>query len=162
MNQDKQNVIDNIQFLLNMNGEFHSKQDKMIVMTIMYKYLMENLDMIKNPVFLKFVCTTYEKLFEFDTVYKQKDDFKPTSLELFKTTMTEYKQIVEQYFKERLNQFGYTDMSIYSYPNVIAFCKEQEEKNNELEKTKKQNTPIVTVGRYNLRKLERKNYHDME
>ena len=145
MNQDNQNVIDTIQFLLNMNCEFHSKQDKMIVMTIMYRYLMENLDMIKNPVFLKFVCTTYEKLFEFDTVYKQKDDFKPTSFELFEKTMTEYKQNIEQYFKERLIRDGYkhylnpdisTLLNISTYPNVIAFCKEQEEKNNELEKTK--------------------------
>jgi hypothetical protein len=177
MSEDLYTFTNTAKFLLECFDDCaYTKQDKMVVSNIVFKYINKNNNIFDSPKFKKFMYTVYEKIHEFEDIENNNGSIDNRTYNKFKTTNVMCKDIIETRLRKYCKEVsvkkilsgstfgGNPAMDISEFPNVIKFFKKYEEE-MEKERLKNANTknkkPDRCVGGYNLRRLERKDYSKM-
>jgi hypothetical protein len=131
MSEDSYTFINTAKFLLECFDDCgYTKQDRMVVSNIIFKYINKNNDVFDSPKYKKFMYSVYEKIHEFEDIENDKGSFDYRTYCKFKSTIAICKNIVETRLRNYCKEVPVKKIlsgSTSRFPNVIKFYKKYEE-----------------------------------
>jgi len=147
----------------------YTKQDKMVVSNIIFKYINKNNNVFDSHKFKKFMYAVYEKIHEFEDIENDNGSVDNRTYNEFKATNAMCKDIVETRLRNYCKEVpvkkilsgstfgGNPAMDISRFPNVIKFYKKYEEEEMEKERLEKERLEKERLEKERLKNANTKN-----
>ena len=105
----------------------YTRQDKMVVANILFKYISQNNIIFDLHESKKFMYVVYEKIHEFEYIKNYDDSLDNRTYKKFTTTLATCKNIIETRLRKEEHIDGTILECNLTFPNVIKFFKKYEE-----------------------------------